>query len=137
MRHDSRIEGPVRHRFLYFSVALAVLLSSCGGEPPLTLYVSNQSHDDPNAEIIVLVGDRIVVDQTFRVGDQHNWVRFAVDLEPGAHQLVANSDSGLRFETEIVIPEREPRWAVLEYWWEPERQQEFTFRFSEIPVGFD
>jgi hypothetical protein len=105
--------------------------------PPLTLYVSNQSFDDPSVDITVTIDGRVVVDEEFDVEGQHNWKTFELDLGPGEHTLRAESSTGAVHEAVFVLPEGEPRWAVLDNWWYPEEgERHFTFSIHDEPVGF-
>jgi hypothetical protein len=103
----------------------------------LTLYVSNQSFDDPSVDITVTIDGRVVVDEEFDVEGQHNWKTFELDLGPGEHTLRAESSTGAVHEAVFVLPEGEPRWAVLDNWWYPEEgERHFTFSIHDEPVGF-
>lgn len=105
--------------------------------PPLTLYVSNQSFDDPNVSIVITIDGEVVVDQEFAVEGQHNWVAFAPHLDPGEHTLQATSSTGAELTVEFTLPEDEPRWAVVEYWHSAEEgPTRFTFDISDEPLAF-
>lgn len=95
---------------------------------PLTLYVSNQSFDDPTVSITVLLDGETVVSDVFDVGRQHNWRRIDLSPAPGTHHLRAVSDTDVVFEATVEIVPDEPLWAVLDYWWAP---PQMTFTFSE------
>ena len=106
--------------------------------PPLTLYVSNQSFEDPNVQITIAIDGAVVVDQRFAVEGQHNWVRFEPDVPPGDHTLTATSNTGAKLTEEFTTTAGQPRWAVVDYWWYPgDGPREFTFRISDEPLGFD
>jgi hypothetical protein len=136
-------------------VAVATLVTNNGGwdpsharfcviprpEPPpapFTLYVSNQSFDDDPVRITISIGGEVVVDDEFAVEGQHNWVEFTPDIEPGHHTLIATSDTGAEFTVDLELPEGEPRWAVVDYWFYPDQEpRRFTFDISDEPIGFD
>ena len=113
-----------------------------GPVEPVTLYVSNQSFDDPRVDATIHIDGRVVVDRRFDVEGQHNWVQFDLELPAGEHELVARSDSGLEHTFTFTTQVDEPRWLVVDYWWfneEPEGAGEgnrFTFQASDEPVGF-
>lgn len=83
--------------------------------PPFTLYVSNQSFEDPTVGITITIDGEVVVDEDFDVEGQHNWVSFEPDVAPGVHILHAASSTGAEFTTEFTMPDGEPRWAVVDY----------------------
>ena len=138
-------------------VLLAVLaLAGCGssteepagvaeGPPPLeqaengslTLYVSNQSFERGDVDILVFIDGRPAVDDNFAVESQHNWIEFTFDLEDGMHTLYAESMAG-----EAVLEETfemaGKRWAVVDYWCCASTQDEpkFSFHISAEPIGF-
>lgn len=131
--------------------AITLGLTACGGTragtvgdlpsdtpPPLTLYVSNQSFDDPVVGIIVTIDGSQVVDHSFEVEDQHNFVRFEQQgLTSGTHTIEATASTGPSFTTEVTIRDGEPRWAVLGYEFDPdEGQHVFSFYVSDQPIHF-
>jgi len=104
---------------------------------PFTLYVSNQSFDDPTVRIAISIDDQVVVEQDFDVEGQHNWITFEPEIGPGDHTLSAVSDTGAEYTVDFVVPAAEPRWAVVDYWWYPEQgARQFTFDISDKPIGF-
>lgn len=105
--------------------------------PPFTLYVSNQSFEDPTVGITITIDDQIVVDEDFEVEGQHNWIAFTPDVDPGDHTLEAVSDKGAEFRVDFTLPAGEPRWAVVDYWFYPdEGPRRFTFNISDEPLAF-
>ena len=113
--------------------------------PPFTLYVSNQSSDDPTVGITIKIDGEVVVDDDFDVQGEgtgppvdpgHNWTSFDPTLAPGDHTLHAVSSTGAEFTTEFSIREGEPRWAAVSYWGPAEDPQEFTFHISDEPFAF-
>lgn len=105
--------------------------------PPFTLYVSNQSFEDPAVGIVITIDGANVVDQTFDVEGQHNWIKFVPDVAPGDHVLHAVSSTGVEMTSEFTLPEGESRWAVVDYWYYPdEGPRKFSVHISDEPVGF-
>lgn len=105
--------------------------------PPFTLYVSNQSFDEPTVHITISIDDTVIVDQAFDVEGQHNWIAFEPQVGPGTHLLQATSDTGATFSVEFVLPDGEPRWAVVDYWTPGSGSADpFTFHISDEPIGF-
>ncbi|MEX0816885.1 MAG: hypothetical protein WD027_05535 [Gaiellales bacterium] len=140
-------------------IFLAVLaLAGCGsstaeepapgiaeGPPPLeqvedgnlTLYVSNQSFERDDVDILVFIDGRPAVDDSFDVGNQHNWIEFSFDLADGKHTLYAESVAGEAvFEESFEMAAK--RWAVIDYWCCDSMQDEpkFSFHLSSEPIGF-
>jgi len=110
----------------------------------LVLYVSNQSFDHDVVRIEVSVDDVLVVDADFAVEGQHNWVRFPLELPPGEHEITATSGTDVSMTGSVVVPAGERRWAVLNYWYYPDRgdgsdvvDPSFTFETFEESVAFD
>lgn len=105
--------------------------------PPLTLYVSNQSFEDPTVGITITIDGDVVVDEDFDVEGQHNWIRFEPDVAPGRHTVHAVSTTGAELTTEFTLPAGEPRWAVIDYWFYPDEDpREFTFQIHDEPIAF-
>jgi hypothetical protein len=108
-----------------------------GPVSPLTLYVSNQSFDDPTVVITITIDGTVVADQDFDVEAQHNWIAFDLSVPSGDHRLVARSDSGARLNVDFTTVPDEPRWAVVDYWSSGEdHPANFTFDVSDEPIGF-
>lgn len=113
-----------------------------GSLQPVTMYVSNQSFDDPTVAVTIRVDGEVVVDRQFDVEGQHNWVEFELALPVGEHELVASSDTGVEDSFTFAIQKDEPLWLVVDYWWSGGGQDaagdegQFTFRTSDEPVGF-
>lgn len=105
--------------------------------PPFTLYVSNQSFDDPMVGIEITIDGVEVVAAVFDVEGQHNWFAFTPDVSAGVHDLHAVSDTGVDFTATFSTKDGEPMWAVLDYWFYPdEGPRNFTFDTSDKPLVF-
>lgn len=83
------------------------------------LWLSNQSFtDDPVAVSIVIDGEP-AFDADLEVKGQHNWIPWEIGgLNPGVHTITARSDTGAEFTGTFTLPAGEPRWVVLDYWYE-------------------
>ena len=120
------------------------VLTDATDPAPLHLYVSNQSFDIDPVRIEVFVDDLAVICQDFDVGDQHNWVLFDMELEPGTHTIRAVGNEGAAELTETFEIGGE-RWAVIDFWYYSEDEgegqgeggQTFTFDIMDEPIGFD
>lgn len=141
---------------LVLPLLAAVALVGCGssteepagiaeGPPPLeqaengnlTLYVSNQSFERGDVDILVFIDGRPAVDGDFAVENQHNWIEFSFRLEDGMHTLHAESVAGEAvFEESFEMAGK--RWAVVDYWCCDSMQDEpkFSFHVSSEPIGF-
>jgi hypothetical protein len=111
---------------------------SPAGQPNLVLYVSNQSFEDDPVGIRVEIDDRVVVDDSFAVEGQHNWIEYELTVPAGSHTIRATSDTGATASHELELPAGETRWAVFEYWYHPEdTPRGLTFRVDDHAIGFD
>jgi hypothetical protein len=107
------------------------------------LYVSNQSFEHSEVEITVTLDGETIIDRTFDVGNQHNWIPFSIRLASGEHTLEASSSTGAVFSTQFEAADSATRYAVLDYWYYPPddsgsnaRPQSFSFMIQDDPIGF-
>lgn len=106
-------------------------------EADLMLYVSNQSFDDEVVRLRVAVDGTTVVDGDFHVEGQHNWIRFALALEPGRHEVGAESDSGVSMAEPFTMPRRGTRYAVIDHWtYDSDDDVELTWQIQREPLAF-
>jgi hypothetical protein len=119
----------VSHRLAGTLVAVVmVLLAGCTAPVPdgpkagtagrsLHLYVSNQSFDQPTADLLVTVDGEPLFDGEADVEGQHNWMLREADLAPGEHVVEAlERATGTRASQTFDLPEGEERWVVVDYW---------------------
>jgi hypothetical protein len=112
------------------------------GEANLVLIVSNQSFDDEEVRLKVMVDGVTVVEGDFHVEDQHNWITFPLGLRPGGHEVTANSDSGAILRESFEVPSNKPRYAVIDYWTEDDSQDtddpgvDLTWQFQRHAPAF-
>ncbi len=104
-----------------------------------TLYVSNQSYAAPLVDILVYLDGKRAVAQGFDVGEGQSWMEFRFDLEPGEHQLRAESVAG-QAEFVNIFPLEGRKWAALAYQYHPESRSDgepvprgFTFELRDEP----
>jgi len=85
-----------------------------------------------------MIGGSQVVNHSFKVEDQHNFVRFEQPgLTPGTHTLEATASTGQSFATTVTIRDGEPQWADLTYAYDSdEGQHQFSFSLSHEPIHF-
>lgn len=81
-----------------------------------TLYVSNQSFEKPTMPIAVAIDGRQVVSTDFQVGNQHQFLRFTIDLAAGPRRVVARAGDGTMVEATFTMPDDGERWGVLTFW---------------------
>jgi hypothetical protein len=101
----------------------------------LVLYVSNQSFDDEEVRLTVVVDGVTVVDGDFHVEDQHNWISFPLSLSPGVHEVTAEADVGAALSESFRVPGDKTRFAIIEYWGEDD-SADLSWSFHRQPVGF-
>jgi hypothetical protein len=81
-----------------------------------TLYVSNQSFEKPTMLIAVTIDGHQVVSDDFQVGNQHQFLRFALNLAAGPRRVVARAGDGTTVEATFRMPDDGERWGVLTFW---------------------
>ena len=104
-------------------------------EADLLLHVSNQSFDEERVRLTVEVDGVTVVDDDFDVEGQHTWIRFALAMPAGDHEVTATSDTGATLTETFRVPGDEPRFAVLDHWGE-QGTADLTWSFHRKPVAF-
>ncbi len=103
----------------------------------LHLWVSNQSFENETVDISVSIDGDEVIDESFAVEGQHNWVLFPLAVPPGEHRLTAVSGTGVEFGRTIMLPKGDRRHAVLDYWYyQNKRGRYFDLRVMERPAVF-
>ena len=103
------------------------------------LWVSNQSFADDPVSVILRVDGIPVVSERLFVEGQHNWQSFLIRrLATGEHTVTAESDTEVTMSWTFTLPDDEPRWLVVDYWYEPGEAdgRRFTFHESDEPVAF-
>lgn len=107
------------------------------------LYVSNQSFEDSEVTIDVTIDGESIIDRSFDVGNQHNWIPFLIRLAPGDHTLEAASSTGATYSTSFEVADAAVRYAALDYWYYPPSDngsdstpRSFTFTIQDDPIGF-
>ena len=133
-------------------LCLAILFAGCssppGDDPPdatgppdpnLHAYVSNQSFDQPTADIQVTIDGVVLFDGEARVEGQHNWMLPEARLVSGAHTVEAvERDSGVRESRSFMLPPGQHRWIVVDFW-NPAGDDEgpgFTITVHDEQVAF-
>ena len=82
----------------------------------VVLYVSNQSLELGRVDITVEIDGHPVVSRDFKVGSQHTYVPFRLELARGRHVLTARSVTGkasLRRSFQVG----EKGWLMVSYWY--------------------
>ena len=104
----------------------------------LQLWVSNQSFVDDPVRLTISIDGVELVERSFAVEGQHNWILFPVALAPGWHEVVAVSDTGAELRETFRVPRDGQRYAVLDYWNYPDDKhgRHFTWMVQDEPVAF-
>ncbi|HUR25632.1 MAG TPA: hypothetical protein VM327_06435 [Candidatus Thermoplasmatota archaeon] len=137
------------------AAVLALLLAGCSSpgeaapaepaDPNVHVYTSNQSFDDPTADILVTIDGETVFDGEAKVESQHNWMLRQAKLAAGRHTVEASErETGARSSESFDVPAGEERWIVVDFW-NPLDQGSgregngagFTINISEQQVYFD
>ncbi|HJQ92804.1 MAG TPA: hypothetical protein VJ874_00805 [Candidatus Thermoplasmatota archaeon] len=110
-------------------VVVAVLLAGCSSpagqpsdpdapdDPNVHVYTSNQSFDDPTADILVTIDGEAVFDGKAEVEGQHNWMLREAKVAAGRHTVVAlERETDARESMAFDVPAGEERWIVVDFW---------------------
>lgn len=131
-------------------VAVAFLLAGCSeaadsdteeteADCPCNVhvYVSNQSFDDPTADMLVQVDGTTVFAGDADVESQHNWMLREANVAAGSHTITARErDTGTTASESFTVPAGEERWIVVDYW-NSDGNREITINVNDEPVAFD
>jgi hypothetical protein len=106
----------------------------------IKLWVSNQSFGEDPVRLTVRIGDTTVVDDSFEVLGQHNWIAFDMSgLAPGSHTLRVVSDTGAEDAMVFDLSATAPKWLLVDYWYDADEDGErhFTLRSSDEQILFN
>jgi hypothetical protein len=95
------------------------IVADAAGTSDLTLWVSNQSYTDKNVDVTVALNDVVIIDRSFHVGDQHNFIEHRIQLDEGTHRLDASTvinGENIDLSEEFSIEAGQQRYAGLSYW---------------------
>ncbi len=104
-------------------------------EADLILFVSNQSFDDEEVRLTVMIDAVTVVDGDFHVEGQHNWVSFPLTLSSGGHEITAESDSGATLRESFQVRRGKTRYALIDHWTE-DGSADLTWQSQWQPMAF-
>lgn len=130
---EDRGVDPAAHSDVTAADATVKLVAAAKAD--LVLYVSNQSLDDEEVRLTVTIDGATVVDDDFHVEGQHNWVSFPLALSPGAHEVIAGSDSGATLAEPLEVHRDKTLYAVIEHWTDP-RPAYLTWYSRWRPLAF-
>ena len=101
-----------------------------------SMYVSNQSFSLDPVDILVEIDGRMVVNQQFRVGTQHNYTEFRLFLNEGPHKIRIWSNEG----SEELIKEftlNGEDTGLITFWYKPEvTDKKFKFETFKGPFYY-
>ena len=139
---------PVWQR-LAVAVALALLVAGCleaapepaapTEDPNVPVYVSNQSFEQPTADLLVTIDGVALFDGDAEVEGQHNWMLREAALAPGTHKVEAlERDTGTRGSKLFNLPAGQERWIVVDYWTgtSDDEDPHFTISVHDEAVAF-
>lgn len=104
--------------------------------PGLVLLISNQSFDDPEVGLTVIVDTEVVVERSFAVEGQHTVVGYRLPLEPGDHQLVVRADTGANHERVVTLSSGRRYLSVGYLGGDSSSPEAFSVSESDQPFGF-
>lgn len=106
------------------------------------LYVSNQSKDFPDVDIKVFIDGKPAIDNSFNIGDCHNWFEFTYKLPFGEHRVkVVSENSGATLTQPFTVTGK--HWGIIDFWhnakskYGPGTPKRFTFDIMDEQPLFD
>ena len=104
------------------------------GSLPLHLNVTNQSYGIPEVRLVVELDGDPIIDDRFLVEDQHTWVTYDLQLDPGDHEIVVTAPEHDVDMTETFRIGAE-RWALVSFWLgESDGSTPFTWSYSDYQL---
>jgi hypothetical protein len=106
-----------------------------------TLFISNQSFAVDPVDVHVEIDGEIVVRDYFRVGTQHTFVPFQMNLTQGKHKIKIWSERG-KAELTQEFDLRDQDIGVVEFWYYPDSHYDptprsFSFSTRKGPLLID
>lgn len=102
----------------------------------LHLWVSNQGPEDDPVVLTVTIDGIEVVAQPFEVRNQHTFVLFPLDIQPGPHEVKVISGTGVVFKRRFTMAEAGRQYAGISYWNYPEDGgRKITWHMQSDPIG--
>lgn len=130
----------------------AMLMAGCAGDAgPGTakvanpadanvhVYVSNQSFQQPWADLLVTLDGAVLFDGKAHVAEQHNWTLTGAKATPGTHLVKAmERTTGAQKEQSFTLAAGREKWVVVDYWSGDggTAGPEFTISLHDEPVMF-
>lgn len=148
-----RLEKIMRVRITYIVSALLFLIfCACAEVLPkiqnpfenkdgnFTLYVSNQSFEIKTVDILIVIDGTPIVHEYFKVGNQHLWKQFVLQLPDGIHKIQAVTRKG-NATIEQSFEVKGNHWAVLDFCYGKSdghkcNKPALTFEISDKPIYF-
>ena len=104
-------------------------------EADLILHVSNQSFEDETVALEIAIDGITVVSDDFHVEGQHTWITFPLRLAPGAHEIIAEADSGATLRQTFRVSRKAPRFALVDHWGRGDSAR-LDWLFQKEPMAF-
>lgn len=93
------------------------LVGETAPDANLSIVITNQSFEDEEVQLEVKVDGITVVNGDFHVEGQHNFVSYQLAVQPGTHELTAESeDFGEKLRETFEVPPGKDRHALIEHW---------------------
>ena len=101
------------------------------------LYVSNQSFAIDPVDIQIRIDGELLVSDTFEVLNQHNWIRYDLELTVGEHVINATALDG-EVELHETFQVAAETWSLVEFWDSEDRGDTPFLRWitQDEPIGF-
>ncbi|PAB60337.1 hypothetical protein [Anaeromicrobium sediminis] len=97
----------------------------------LIVMVSNQSFYMDKVNLSIYIDEKLLVNDTYLVEDQHNYLYYYPVIEDGVHTISVKYDDKVIGEKTVEILDDKPTWVSLNYWQEKDTKGRVEFHISD------
>ncbi|MCM1990990.1 hypothetical protein [Oceanirhabdus seepicola] len=103
----------------------------------LILMVSNQSFSMDKVNLSIYIDERLLVNDTYLVEDQHKYLYYYILIEEGDHDISVKYNDQVIGQETIKILNDKSTWVALSYWKEKDEESFIDFYTSDEPILID
>lgn len=100
----------------------------------LILMISNQSFYNDEVNLSIYIDEKLLVNETYFVGDQHSYSYYYISLEEGEHEISVEYNDEIIGEESVGISDEKPIWGALTYWEEKDTNANIGFHISDEQI---